>query len=264
VRDVDNALLACEVHTGKQRFPMLLSTKRIAPGESNTWFIRIHGTEFSAEFTTKFPKTLRTMTYRPGAPQSWEVLDLGCLSSYPTITGAIFEFGFPDAILQMWAAFCDELEHGNQMQQPFGCVTPEETAMHHRVLTAALGVSSHRTGRTSSLERLTKPFLEVVPADQRTAQCASCNVGGGLPHGEENALAVDYKVALRARFAAIRRARAGGFAPSRSMDICSRLRINTIPLVEYRAQLACPIGRVTLSPPDLGYNRSILSGREAP
>ena len=30
-------------------------------------------------------------------------------SAYPTITGEIFEFGFTDAILQMWAAFCDEL-----------------------------------------------------------------------------------------------------------------------------------------------------------
>ena len=41
----DNALLACEVQTAGQRFPMLLSTKRIAPGELNTWFIKIHGTE---------------------------------------------------------------------------------------------------------------------------------------------------------------------------------------------------------------------------
>jgi predicted dehydrogenase len=145
----DNAILACEVDTGEQQFPMLLSTKRIAPGETNTWFIKIHGTEFSAEFTTKYPKTLRTMTYRSGQPQSWQVLDLGYTSAYPAITGRIFEFGFPDAILQMYAAYCDELINGKNMSQPFACATPEETAQHHRVLTAAL--ESHLTGQVMHL-----------------------------------------------------------------------------------------------------------------
>ena len=123
----DNAILACEVQTEQQAFPMLLSTKRIAPGETNTWFIRIHGTEFSVEFTTKLPKTLRTLTYTPGGPQAWETRDLGYASPYATITGGIFEFGFSDTILQMWAAFCDEVAHGPAMRQPLGCATPEET-----------------------------------------------------------------------------------------------------------------------------------------
>ena len=141
----DNGVMACRVDDGEQRFPMLLSTKRMAPGETNTWFIKIHGTEFSAEFSTKYPKTLRTMTFRPGKPQSWEVLDLGYASAYPAITGGIFEFGFSDTILQMYAAFCDELVHGEGMRQFFGCVTPQETALHHRVLTAAL--ASHKSGQ---------------------------------------------------------------------------------------------------------------------
>lgn len=145
----DNGIMACEVDTGDQRFPMFLSTKRIAPGETNTWFIRIMGTRLSAEFTTKYPKTLRTMAFKSGVPQSWEVRDLGYESAYPTITGGIFEFGFPDAILQMWAAFCDELVHGPDMRQPFGCVTPVETAQHHRVLTAAL--ESQRTHQAVAL-----------------------------------------------------------------------------------------------------------------
>jgi predicted dehydrogenase len=146
----DNGIMACEVDTGEQRFPMFLSTKRIAPGETNTWFIRILGTELSAEFTTKQPRTLCTMPYRPGRPQSWEVRDLGYDSAYPTITGSIFEFGFSDAILQMWAAFCDELAHGREgMRQPFGCVTPEETEQHHRVLTASL--ASQRLGQVAYL-----------------------------------------------------------------------------------------------------------------
>ncbi len=57
----DNAQLFCEVQGKGQRFPMLLETKRIAPGEANTWYIRILGTAFSVEFSTKYPKTLRTM-----------------------------------------------------------------------------------------------------------------------------------------------------------------------------------------------------------
>ena len=145
----DNAILACEVQTADQHFPMLISAKRIAPGEGNTWFIKVHGTEFSAEFSTKYPKTLRTMTYRSGRPQSWETLDVGYASAYPAITGGIFEFGFSDSILQMIAAFCDELVHGPAMRQPFGCATPQETALHHRVLTAAL-----ESGRTGQVARL--------------------------------------------------------------------------------------------------------------
>jgi hypothetical protein len=35
---------------------------------------------------------------------------------YPSITGGIFEFGFADAIQQMWAAFVDELVHGEDMR----------------------------------------------------------------------------------------------------------------------------------------------------
>lgn len=148
----DNAILACDVQAGDDRFPMLLSMKRIAPGETNTWFLKIVGTEFSAEFSTKYPKTLRTLAYRRGEPQAWQVLDLGYQSAYPAITGPIFEFGFPDAILQMLAAFCDELVHRDAMRQPFGCATPAETAQHHRVLTAAL--DSQRTGETIRPETL--------------------------------------------------------------------------------------------------------------
>jgi hypothetical protein len=90
------------------------------------------------------------MTYERGKPQSWEALDLGYSSAYPAITGGIFEFGFSDSILQMYAAFCDELVHGSDaMRQPFYCATPAETAQHHRVLTAAL--ESHRSGQVAYL-----------------------------------------------------------------------------------------------------------------
>lgn len=145
----DNATLLCEVHNAGQRFPMLLETKRMAPGETNTWYIRILGTALSAEFSTKYPKTLRTLPYTPGGEQSWRSQDLGSQSVYPTITGSIFEFGFSDALLQMWAAFCDELAHGESLRGSFGCVTVEETAQSHALLTAAL--ASQETGSVVEL-----------------------------------------------------------------------------------------------------------------
>jgi predicted dehydrogenase len=146
----DNAILACEVNTGDQRFPMVLSTKRIAPGHANTWFIRIQGTSFSAEFSTKNPKQVVYLPYTQGQKQAWHVVDAPYKTAYGTITGGIFEFGFSDSILQMWAAFCDELTHGAGMRQPFHCVTPGEAADSHRVFTAAL--VSERTGQTVRID----------------------------------------------------------------------------------------------------------------
>jgi predicted dehydrogenase len=139
----DNAVLLTEVeHPDGYTFPMRVETKRIAPGETNTWLIEVDGTLGSIAFTTKQPKTLRTMAYEPGGPQEWRVQDLGSQSAYPSITGAIFEFGFADAIQQMWAAFLDELAHGEDMQGPFRCATPAEALASHRIFTAALESSA--------------------------------------------------------------------------------------------------------------------------
>jgi len=146
----DNATLACDVKTADQEFPMLLSTKRIAPGHNNTWFLRISGTNLSAEFSTKDPKRLATLPYQPGGPQAWHVIDVPYQSAYETITGNIFEFGFSDSIVQMWAAFCDEFAHGrNGMKQPLYCATPQEAADSHTLFTAAL--NSHDTRQTIEL-----------------------------------------------------------------------------------------------------------------
>lgn len=145
----DNAILATEVQTGDQAFPMLLSTKRIAPGHADTWFIKIYGTAFSAEFSTRNPKELRFLPYTPGGVQAWHVVDTPYQSAYPAITGGIFEFGFCDAVVQMWAAFCDELTHGPQMRQPFTCATPAEAAQTHVLFTAAL--ESQQTGQTVTI-----------------------------------------------------------------------------------------------------------------
>jgi predicted dehydrogenase len=147
----DNATLYCDVpHPGeKYNFPMTIKTYRIAPGETDTWYIEILGTEFSARYSTKYPKTLQTMLYKNGGQQEWRSADLGYASVYKAITGGIFEFGFTDAILQMWAAVIDEFMHREE-KRSFGCVTPEETHLHHQILTAAL--ESGRNGRTINIE----------------------------------------------------------------------------------------------------------------
>jgi predicted dehydrogenase len=161
----DNAVLACEVEADGLRLPMTLSTKRIAPGHQNTMFLRISGTDCSAEFSTKYPKQVRYLPYTLGGEQAWRELDAPFRSAYPTITGDIFEFGFTDAILQMWAAFCDELAHGpNGMRQPFGCATPDELAACHDLFTAAL--ESQRTGQTIAI-------ATSLPSDQPHQQDAT-------------------------------------------------------------------------------------------
>ena len=135
----DNATIIGEAEQKNHKFPITFHTKRIAPGETNTWFMRVIGTKRSMAYSTKYPKTLQVMDYVNGGIQAWQHIDLGYESAYPTITGNIFEFGFTDAILQMWAAFCDELANGRaKMKQPFHCATPEEAHQTHLVFTEAL------------------------------------------------------------------------------------------------------------------------------
>ena len=131
----DNATILGHVDDDRGGFPIVLKTWRIAPGHSNTWSVRVLGTKKSAYFSTKNPRRWQFMTYAGGAGV-WSVEDLGFESLFPAITGGIFEFGFADAIQQMWAAFMDELAGGNA--NGFGCVTPQETADHHAILNAAL------------------------------------------------------------------------------------------------------------------------------
>jgi predicted dehydrogenase len=146
----DNAILACDVAGPDLTFPMTVSTKRIAPGHQSSMLVRVLGTECSAEFTTRYPKQIRYLPYTPDGEQAWRVMDVPFRPAYPTITGDIFEAGFTDALLQMWAAYCDELAHGREgMRQPFTCVTPDEVAQCHDLFTAAL--SSQRTAQTVRL-----------------------------------------------------------------------------------------------------------------
>lgn len=120
-------------------FPFTFATKRIAPGEMNTWEFELIGTEGGVRISTKHPKTVWQFE-RQGKEQRWIQSDIGTLSVFKTITGEIFESGFSDAILQMWAAFA--AERGGVLGGRFGCATPEEALLSHRLFDAAQ--RSHR------------------------------------------------------------------------------------------------------------------------
>ena len=113
---------------------MYLETKRMAPGQTNTWYFEIYGMKASARFSSAHPNQF-SYTVDWGKEQAWASLDIGYKPMIPVITGPIFEFGFTDAILQMWGAFMLELDG-----QPvtFGCFTPEETVLSHALQTASL------------------------------------------------------------------------------------------------------------------------------
>jgi predicted dehydrogenase len=130
----DNALLHTEVAIDGAEVPMGVELKRLAPGETNSWFLEILGTEGGVKYTTKAPKTL--WTFQRGREQSWQRTDLGSQGLFPTITGAIFEAGFPDCVLQMWAAFL--AERAGTLGERFGCVTPDEAVRSHELFAAAL------------------------------------------------------------------------------------------------------------------------------
>ena len=138
---IENATLLCTTtadQTGNQddaAFPLHLTTKRIDPGQKNSWLLRVLGMEGGVEFNTRYPKTLRVMTVVDG-DQVWQEVEMGSQSSFPTSTGGIFEFGFSDAIQQMWASFL--AERAGQLGEAFGCVTPHEAVASHRVFAAAL------------------------------------------------------------------------------------------------------------------------------
>ena len=142
----DNALLHTDVEREGKEVPLRFEMKRLAPGETNTWFIEIFGTEGGVKFSTKEPKTL--WTFQRGKEQIWQRTDLGFQGPFPTITGGIFEPGFPDCILQMWAAFLGE--RAGKLDGKFGCVTPDEAVLSHELFAAAL--QSHAEKRAIDLK----------------------------------------------------------------------------------------------------------------
>jgi predicted dehydrogenase len=134
----DNATLHLDASLTGYEFPLTLEMKRLAPGETNTWIFEALGLEGGIRYSTKEPKTL--WLFEPGKEQSWRRVDLGHSSVLPVITGGIFEFGFPDALLQMWGAFA--LERAGLLGDRFGCASVEEAVQSHRWFEA--GLRSHK------------------------------------------------------------------------------------------------------------------------
>ena len=131
----DNATLVCDTKDANgNKFPIYFETKRMQPGATDDWYIEVYGMDMSVKFSTTDPNCFY-FTEAIGSEQAWARLNVGNKPQFNTATGGIFEFGFVDAILQMWAAFIYEIE-GKQVD--FGCFTPEETLLSHKLHTAAL------------------------------------------------------------------------------------------------------------------------------
>lgn len=135
----DNATLLCETVSvsGGDSFPWTLKTQRIAPGEKDTWYLDVRGMKKCAYYSSKNTNTIEIIDCSD-KEQAIQRIDMGHETAFKSITGGIFEFGFSDSILQMWAGFLYEMVHRVPLRKFAGCATPEEAALSHRLFTAAL------------------------------------------------------------------------------------------------------------------------------
>ena len=129
----DNATLNCDVEIDNQTVPMRLQQKRLAPGQTNSWHFEAIGTEGGVRYNTRDANTI--FIYEK-EKDGWTRIDLGHAMAFPVITGGIFEAGFPDLNLQMWAAYA--AERAGKLAARFGCATPEEAVQSHELWQAAL------------------------------------------------------------------------------------------------------------------------------
>lgn len=141
----DNAVISsrCSDPVNGKEFSMVMETKRMAPGQTNTWFIEVYGTEGSVKFSTADPKAFYHLK-TTGKEQGWTRTDVGSQSFITSITGGIFEFGFSDAFQQMIASYVKEFSDTEPIP-PFSTVLPEETRKSHIIMNAAL--ESFTTGK---------------------------------------------------------------------------------------------------------------------
>ncbi len=146
----ENATLSCRVAGPDGDFPLTMETKRIAPGEMDTWALEVVGMEGGVAFSTRYPATTRRFRVSDQGEQVWEEVQAGHKSVFPTITGGIFEFGFTDALLQMWAAYL--AERAGILGDRFGCATPAEALASHELFAAALA-----SDRSDSVITLASP-----------------------------------------------------------------------------------------------------------
>lgn len=144
----DNAILVMNAHMKDQNysFPMVLEAARIAPGSPNDWYVEVYGSEASIRYSLSDTNNIY-YAERTGNSQKWVKQEIGYCPVYPTITGGMAAFGFGDALLQMWAAFLDELSNGGARER---CMTPEEALVCHDVLDGAL--KAHASGAAVAVQ----------------------------------------------------------------------------------------------------------------
>ena len=132
----DNALITMRgrVLDQARAFPMIWETKRIAPGNMNTWVFEAYGMDGGVRFSTRTPAYFERFR-RSGSEQIWEQVQPGNVSVWPMVSGAIFEFGFADALLQMWASYL--AERAGELGDRFSTATVGEVVESHRVFDAA-------------------------------------------------------------------------------------------------------------------------------
>ena len=113
----------------------------MAPGQTNSWYFEALGTEGGVRFNTADANSIFLFNRQNG--QSWNRQDLGHAMAFPVSTGDIFEAGFPDYNLQMWAAFA--AERAGSLGDRFGCATVEEAIASHELWQAALQSNAERS-----------------------------------------------------------------------------------------------------------------------
>ena len=142
-------MLCDGVDEAGDEFPLTFEMKRMAPGCTNTVEYELYGMNLSVKFSSDDPNAVH-FTKNDGREQAWSRLVVGSKPAFPVITGGIFEFGFSDSLLQMFAAFVSELRG---LPCPFACFKPEEAQLSHRVLTAAMiAQKEHRAVAVSEIE----------------------------------------------------------------------------------------------------------------
>ena len=147
----ENASIHGDFLSRDRHVPLEVRVDRVAPGHKNTWYLEVLGMEGGARFTSANPQRVeifdRISVRGRGTEQTWQAVETGSQSTWPSVTGGIFEFGFSDAILQMWASFL--AERIDALGDHFGCATPQEAVVAHRIADAAQ--RSYRDGVRVSL-----------------------------------------------------------------------------------------------------------------
>ena len=82
----------CDVEIEGDLVPLRLEQKRMAPGQTNSWYFEALGTEGGVRFNAADANSIFLLDYQNG--QSWNRLNLGHAMTFPVITGGIFGAGF--------------------------------------------------------------------------------------------------------------------------------------------------------------------------